>query len=122
MISTKTLLLKHYYRRQGFGQQITAISRFLPLELWCSEGHLAQFDLILTFLTKSDLCRPILPGGPDLFFTNFESRPPAQGRAGHLRCEEVVERIAEITAVVFTACGGLQSFSKHEVRAEIGHL
>ena len=31
-----------------FGQKITAISRLLPLEFWCSEGHFAQFDLTLT--------------------------------------------------------------------------
>ena len=31
-----------------FCQKITAISRLLPLEFWCSEGHFAQFDLILT--------------------------------------------------------------------------
>ena len=31
-----------------FCQKITAISRLLPLEFWCSEGHLARFDPILT--------------------------------------------------------------------------
>ena len=64
-----------------FSFEITAISNFLPLEFWRSEGHL-QFDLILnpfrpilTFfkpfcradLTYFHLFRPILPGGPDLF-------------------------------------------------------
>ena len=60
-------------------QNITAISRLLPLEFWCSEGHFAHFDLILTLFwryfqtcfagqtwpifTYSDL----LSGGPDLF-------------------------------------------------------
>ena len=31
-----------------FCRKITAISRLLPLEFWCSEGHFAQFDPILT--------------------------------------------------------------------------
>ena len=43
-----------------FCQRITAISRLLPLEFWCSEGHVAQCDLILT------LFWPILPCS-DLF-------------------------------------------------------
>ena len=40
-------------------QKITAISRLLPLEFWCSEGHFAQFDLIFwPSPTCSDLfCR-----------------------------------------------------------------
>ena len=65
-----------------FRQKITAISRLLSLEFWCSKGHVAQFDLMLTLflpiLTYFDLfCRadlthfhrfwPILPCGPDLF-------------------------------------------------------
>ena len=29
-------------------KKITAISRLLPLEFWCSEGHFAQVDQILT--------------------------------------------------------------------------
>ena len=44
-----------------FCQNITAISRLLPLEFWCSEGHFTQFDLILTLfwpiLTCFDLFR-----------------------------------------------------------------
>ena len=39
-------------RKAFFCQTITAISRLLPLEFWCSEGHFAlfcdQFWLVLT--------------------------------------------------------------------------
>ena len=41
--------------------KITAISRLLPLESWCSEGHFAKFDSIMTLfwpiLTCFDLFR-----------------------------------------------------------------
>ena len=67
---------------EPFFVKITTMSSFLSLEFWCSEGHLAQFDLILnpsrpiptyfkTFcradLTYFHLFRPFLPGWPDLF-------------------------------------------------------
>ena len=62
---------------------IFAISRFPLLEFWCSDGHLAQFDVILTsVLTNSDLFRPVLSGGPDLFSpisTYFVSQWGAMG-------------------------------------------
>ena len=63
-------------------QKNSAISSFLSLEFWCSEGHLAQFSLILTpfrpiptyfkpfcqaDLTYFYLFGPIFPGRPGLF-------------------------------------------------------
>ena len=65
-----------------FVKKNTVISSFLSLEFWCSEGHLAQFDLMLTLfrpipthfkpfcradLTCFHLFQHILPRGPDLF-------------------------------------------------------
>ena len=45
--------------------KITAISRYLPLEFWCSEGH---FDLFCQAdLTYFHLLRPISRSGPNLF-------------------------------------------------------
>ena len=39
-----------------FVKKITAISSLLPLEFWCSEGHFAQFDLILTLFWATLTC------------------------------------------------------------------
>ena len=64
-----------------FAKQITVISVFRPLEFWCSEGHLARFDQILTLFKpawasyhlfrRADLtystCPVYSPGGPDLY-------------------------------------------------------
>ena len=46
--AAKYLLLRRPTMEPFFCQKITAISRLLPLEFWCSEGHFAQFELILT--------------------------------------------------------------------------
>ena len=40
----------HHFHVNHCAKKNTTISRLLPLQFWCSEGHLAQFDLILTFV------------------------------------------------------------------------
>ena len=58
-----------------FVKQFSAISSFLSVEFLCSEGHLAQFDLILTPFRPiptyfKPFCRADLGGGG--IFTCFD--------------------------------------------------
>ena len=57
-------------------QRITAISSFLSLEFWCSEGHLAQFDLILTpFRPISTYFKPFCRADLPYFCPTFAPCP-----------------------------------------------
>ena len=67
---------------EPFFVQKIPISRLLPLQFGCSEGHFNQFDLSLT---NSHICQLIPPDGNDLFsliLTYFVSAIMFRGTCG----------------------------------------